>query len=114
MTQTPDPISFEEAVGRCAAALQMTGTSDEDMREIMKGLRRTVDISGADPNASELGRITIVKAFTEDSDGGVAIFSNYSGDIALVDALGMLEFTKLFILDEYQQAQRGGESPDGP
>ena len=49
----------------------------------------------------EVARITIVKTFDDNAEGGAAVFVNYGGDLALVDALGMLAFAQATAFDTY-------------
>lgn len=49
----------------------------------------------------EVARITIVKTFDEDADGGVACEVSYSDDLTLLDALGLLAFATTTTPDNY-------------
>jgi hypothetical protein len=49
----------------------------------------------------ELARITIVKRYDDDADGGEAIVTTYSDGLSLVDALGMLAFAQATTLPTY-------------
>ncbi len=42
----------------------------------------------------EVARITITKHFNDQAEGGASIGVEYSEDLALVDALGMLAFAQ--------------------
>ena len=53
--------------------------------------------------ATEIARITIVKTFDDDADGGEAIVTEYSEGLSLVDALGMLAFAQATTFDTYVQ-----------
>lgn len=50
---------------------------------------------------SEIARITIIKSFDDDADGGEAVLTQYSDGLSLVDALGMLAFAQATTLDTY-------------
>lgn len=50
---------------------------------------------------TELARITIVKTFNDDADGGEAIQTTYSEGLSLVDALGMLAFAQATTFPTY-------------
>lgn len=51
---------------------------------------------GDDPldGTTEIASITIRKLFDDSADGGVAIFTQWSDDLGLADALGMLSFAE--------------------
>jgi len=57
------------------------------------------DVPGRDP--VEIARITIVKTYDDDADGGEAIFTAYSENLSLVDALGMLAFAQAMTVRQY-------------
>lgn len=42
----------------------------------------------------EVGRITIIKAFADDSESGSAVRVQYSDGLDMLDALGMLAFAQ--------------------
>lgn len=72
------------------------------------GAPRIADIAPADPNADgerndtlEIARITIVKVFDDESDGGTAILTKFSDSLPLLDALGMLTFAQAAVTREY-------------
>jgi hypothetical protein len=49
----------------------------------------------------EVARITITKTFTDEVEGGSAIFTSYSDGLGLADALGMLAFSQVMTVREY-------------
>lgn len=49
----------------------------------------------------EVARITIVKTFDDDAEGGAAIYTSYSENLPLVDALGMLAFSQAMTVRDY-------------
>lgn len=49
----------------------------------------------------ELARITIVKTYDDDADGGEAIITTYSDSLGLADALGMLAFASAMTVRDY-------------
>lgn len=57
------------------------------------------DTSGEDHapdvgNGIEMARITIVKTFDDDAEGGAGIWTSYSDGLGLADALGMLAYSQ--------------------
>lgn len=42
----------------------------------------------------EMGRVVIVKAFTDDATGGFTVTTTYSDGLSLYDALGMLTYAQ--------------------
>lgn len=56
--------------------------------------------------AVEVARITIVKTFDDNADGGMACFVGYSDDLSLIDALGMVAFAQATTLDTYTEDDR--------
>lgn len=53
--------------------------------------------------AVEVARITIVKTFDDNSDGGVGCFIGYSDSLSLIDALGMVAFAQATTLNTYME-----------
>ncbi len=56
----------------------------------------------------ELARITIVKTYDDNADGGEAITTTYSEHLGLADALGMLAFSQAMTVRHYL----GDDEPD--
>ena len=52
----------------------------------------------------EMSRITIVKTIEDDDRNTPAIGVNYSGDMTLFDAVGMLAFVQATVLEDFQLA----------
>lgn len=51
--------------------------------------------------AVEVARITIVKTFDDNADGGMGCWVGYSDDLSLIDALGMVAFAQATTLGNY-------------
>ena len=56
----------------------------------------------------EVARITIVKTFTDDAEGGAGVFMSYSDDLGLLDALGMLAFAQATAPGDFGADLTGG------
>lgn len=54
-----------------------------------------------DGDQVEMARITIVKTFDDQADGGMAVTTTYSENLALIDALGMLAFATQMTVRTY-------------
>jgi hypothetical protein len=63
-----------------------------------------------DADQVEIARITIVKSFDDRADGGAAVVTTYSDNLALIDALGMLAFATQMTVRTYLGDDREDES----
>lgn len=60
------------------------------------------DTDADPPQGVEVARITIVKTFDADADGGAAVWTTYSDGLTLIDALGMLAFAQATTFHNYR------------
>jgi hypothetical protein len=60
------------------------------------------DDSDADaPRGIEVSRVTIVKTFDNDAEGGAGCWITYSEGLSMIDAVGMISFALIQVKDDY-------------
>jgi hypothetical protein len=60
----------------------------------------------------EIARITIVKRFDDQADGGDTIHTTYSDGLGLADALGMLAFAQATTAHDYLHHTLDDDNPE--